>query len=146
MVEIICMFAKWWPEDFIYIDLSISIWIHENFISHKTMITCFEPEDFRNWTHVHMSTLSWTYKPVDLYDTLIQFLPSKKQMLIKLDFQEEDNREILVTREMIAKVIILFLGHISDSMKSEFVAITSGAMRLPQRSIWLSKNHMATRS
>ena len=46
-------------------------------------------------------------------------------MLIKLDFQEEDNHEIFVTREMNAKAMILFRRHMSDSMKSEFVAVSS---------------------
>ncbi|KAK9948440.1 hypothetical protein M0R45_004013 [Rubus argutus] len=38
---------------------------------------------------------------------------------------EEDNREIPVTREMNAKAMILFRRHMSDSMKSEFVAVSS---------------------
>ncbi|KAK9920558.1 hypothetical protein M0R45_029112 [Rubus argutus] len=38
---------------------------------------------------------------------------------------EEDNREIPVTREMNAKATILFRRHMSDSMESEFVAVSS---------------------
>ena len=38
---------------------------------------------------------------------------------------DEDNRELEVTREMNAKAMILFRRHLSDTMKSEFIAITS---------------------
>ena len=38
---------------------------------------------------------------------------------------DEDNREVEVTREMNAKAMILFRRHLSDTMKSEFIAITS---------------------
>ena len=71
---------------------------------------------------------------------IIQFLPSKKQMLIKLDFQEEDNHEIFVTREMNAKAMILFRRHMSDSMKSEFVAVSS-----PKIYVTPSKTVLTTR-
>jgi hypothetical protein len=37
----------------------------------------------------------------------------------------EDEREVAVTREMNAKAMILFRRHLSDTMKSEFIAITS---------------------
>ena len=38
---------------------------------------------------------------------------------------DEDNRELEVTREMNAKAMILFRRHLSDTMKSEYIAIAS---------------------
>ena len=60
---------------------------------------------------------------------------------------DEDNREVEVTREMNAKAMILFRRHLSDTMKSEFIAITSPKALWDslkerfdhQKTIWLPK-------